>query len=83
MILNKIRELEQAACKFIRLRKGAKIAKLELKTITAKYELMQLQFEEFDTKIDGLLGVISGAQQMLTIKWVRIQLPAFSRNLGI
>lgn len=68
--LNKIRELKQAASKSIGLRQGAEMARLELKTILAKYELIQLQFEELDAKIDGLLDQIPGVPQMLAIKGV-------------
>lgn len=46
------------------------MARLELKTILAKYELIQLQFEELDAKIDCLLDQIPGVPQMLAIKGV-------------
>lgn len=45
--LNKIRGLKEAASKSIGLRQGTEMARLELKTILAKYELIQLQFEDW------------------------------------
>jgi transposase len=68
--VKKIRELKQAASKSIGLRQGSEMAKLELKTLLAKYELIQLKFEELDAKIDGLLDEIPGVSQMLAIKGV-------------
>ncbi|WP_243357423.1 IS110 family RNA-guided transposase [Bacillus litorisediminis] len=68
--LNKIRELKQAASKSIGLRQGSDMAKLELKTLLDKYELIQLKFEELDSKIDILLDEIPGVPQMLAIKGV-------------
>ncbi|MDR7002063.1 IS110 family transposase [Neobacillus niacini] len=68
--LNKIRELKQAAGKSIGLRQGSDMAKLELKTLLDKYELIQLKFEELDAKIDILLDQIPGVPQMLAIKGV-------------
>ncbi len=67
---NKIRELKQAASKSIGLRQGSDMAKLELKTLLDKYELIQLKFEELDSKIDILLDEIPGVPQMLAIKGV-------------
>ncbi len=81
--LNKIRELKYAASKSIGLRQGAEMARLELKTILAKYELIQLQFEELDTKIDGLLDEIPGVPQMLAIKGVgRDTIAGFFAEVG-
>ena len=68
--LSKIRKLKQAASKSIGLRQGSEMAKLELKTLLAKYELIHLKFEELDTKIDCLLDEIPGVPQMLAIKGV-------------
>ncbi|MGF6950105.1 transposase [Neobacillus sp. B4I6] len=68
--LNKIRELKQAASKSIGLRQGSDMAKLELKTLLDKYDLIQLKFEELDSKIDILLDEIPGVPQMLAIKGV-------------
>ncbi|MGN7298322.1 transposase, partial [Ferdinandcohnia sp. SAFN-114] len=68
--LNKIQELKHAASKSIGLRQGANMAKLELKTLIDKYELVQLKFEELDSKIDTLIDQIPGVQQMLAIKGV-------------
>lgn len=68
--LSKIQELKQAARKSIGLRQGADMAKLELKTLIDKYELIQLKFEELDSKIDGLIDQIPGVHQMLAIKGV-------------
>ncbi|RUL26512.1 IS110 family transposase [Shigella sonnei] len=68
--LNKIQELKHAASKSIGLIQGANMAKLELKTLIDKYELVQLKFEELDSKIDTLIDQIPGVQQMLAIKGV-------------
>ncbi|WP_409274804.1 IS110 family transposase [Neobacillus sp. SCS-31] len=68
--LNKIRQLKEAAGKSIGLRQGSEMAKLELKTLIDKYELIQLKFEELDANIDGLLEQIPGVEQMLAIKGV-------------
>ncbi|MFT4417319.1 IS110 family transposase [Fredinandcohnia humi] len=68
--LNKIQELKHAASKSIGLRQGTNMAKLELKTLIDKYELVQLKFEELDSKIDTLIDQIPGVQQMLAIKGV-------------
>ncbi|MGF7015167.1 hypothetical protein HNR27_002530 [Ornithinibacillus bavariensis] len=60
------------------------MAKLELETLIDKYELIQIKFEELDSKIDTLIDQIPGVQQMLAIKGVgRIQLPAFLPKLVI
>lgn len=55
---NKIRELKQAASQSIGLRQGSEMAKMELKTLLAKYDLIQKEFEELDGKIDCLLDEI-------------------------
>ncbi len=68
--LSKVRQLKQAASKSIGLRQGANMAKLELKTLLDKYELIQLKFEELDANIDDLLEHIPGVEQMLAIKGV-------------
>lgn len=68
--LSKIRELKQAASKSIGIRQGSDMAKLELKTLLDKYELIQHKFEELDAKIDILLDGIPGVPQMLAIKGV-------------
>lgn len=46
------------------------MAKLELQTLIAKYELIQSKFEELDAKIDALIDQIPGVQQMLAIKGI-------------
>ncbi|RLL41095.1 IS110 family transposase [Oceanobacillus piezotolerans] len=68
--LSKIQELKQAASKSIGLRQGASMAKLELRTLIDKYELIQIKFEGLDSKIDSLIDRIPGVQQMLAIKGV-------------
>ncbi|QOK30097.1 IS110 family transposase (plasmid) [Cytobacillus oceanisediminis] len=67
---NKNRELKQAASQSIGLRQGSEMAKMELKTLLAKYDLIQKEFEELDGKIDSLLDEIPGVAQMLAIKGV-------------
>ena len=67
---NKIQELKQAARKSIGIRQGSDMSKLELKTLLDKYDLIQLKFEELDSKIDILLNEIPGVPQMLAIKGV-------------
>ncbi|WP_040373733.1 IS110 family transposase, partial [Peribacillus psychrosaccharolyticus] len=39
-------------------------------TLLDKYDLIQMKFEELDTKIDNLIEKVPGVQQMLTIKGV-------------
>jgi transposase len=68
--ISKIRELKKAASKSIGIQQGSDMAKLELKTLLDKYELIQLKFEELDSKIDILLDEIPGVPQMLAIKGV-------------
>nr|WP_257985993.1 transposase [Bacillus sp. M6-12] len=68
--ISKIRELKKAASKSIGLRQGSNMAKLELKTLLDKYELIQLKFEELVATIDTLLDEIPGVPQMLAIKGV-------------
>lgn len=68
--LNKIQELKRAATESIGLRQGAAMAKLELTTLLDKYDLIQMKFEELDSKIDNLIEHIPGVQQMLAIKGV-------------
>ncbi|OIK17172.1 IS110 family transposase [Bacillus sp. MUM 116] len=81
--LNKIRELKQAASKSIGLRQGSDMAKLELKTLLDKYELIQIKFEELDAKIDVLLDEIPGVPQMLAIKGVgRDTIAGFFAEVG-
>ena len=43
------------------------MAKLELRTLLDKYELINEKFEELESDIDGLLEQIPGVQQMLAI----------------
>ncbi|RSD27799.1 IS110 family transposase [Mesobacillus subterraneus] len=68
--INKIQELKRAATESIGLRQGAAMAKLELTTLLDKYDLIQMKFEELDSKIDNLIEHIPGVQQMLAIKGV-------------
>ncbi|MBT2639416.1 IS110 family transposase [Bacillus sp. ISL-39] len=68
--LNKIQELKRAATESIGLRQGTAMAKLELTTLLDKYDLIQMKFEELDSKIDNLIEHIPGVQQMLAIKGV-------------
>lgn len=80
---NKIRELKQAASKSIGLRQGSDMAKLELKTLLDKYEIIQIKFEELDAKIDILLDEIPGVPQMLAIKGVgRDTIAGFFAEVG-
>ena len=68
--LKKIKELKQAASRSIGVRQGSDMAKLEIKTLIDKYELIQVKFEELDEKIDKLIDEIPGVHQMLAIKGV-------------
>jgi len=65
--LSKIQELKRVAKDSIGIRKGSRMAKLELRTLLDKYELINEKFEELDSDIDGLLERIPGVQQMLAI----------------
>ncbi|MGG4470723.1 hypothetical protein ABER68_22055 [Paenibacillus alvei] len=43
------------------------MAKMELRTLIQKYELIQAKFEELDQTLDTLLQDITGVNQMLEI----------------
>jgi transposase len=65
--LRKIQELKRAAKDSIGIREGSKVAKLELRTLLEKYELVVNRFEELDLDIEELLEQIPGVPQMLAI----------------
>ncbi|UNJ81270.1 IS110 family transposase [Metabacillus dongyingensis] len=65
--LSKIQELKRVAKDSIGIRGGSRMAKLELRTLLDKYELINEKFEELESDIDGLLERIPGVQQMLAI----------------
>ncbi|MFK9095429.1 hypothetical protein [Bacillus salipaludis] len=46
------------------------MAKLELRTLIDKYELINEKFEELESNIDKLLEQIPGVEQMLAIKGI-------------
>ncbi|MDQ0862217.1 IS110 family transposase [Bacillus sp. V2I10] len=68
--LSKIQELKRVAKDSIGIREGSRMAKLELRTLLDKYELINEKFEELESDIDGLLERIPGVQQMLAIKGI-------------
>ncbi|WP_425593742.1 transposase, partial [Cytobacillus gottheilii] len=65
--IKKIRALKEAANRSIGIRQGAMMAKMELRTLIQKYELIQKKFEELDQTLDTLLQDIPGVDQMLEI----------------
>ncbi|MFP3390378.1 IS110 family transposase [Brevibacillus sp. SIMBA_040] len=65
--LSKITQLKDAASHSIGIREGSAMAKLELRTLIDKYELINEQFEELESNIDDLLKQIPGVEQMLAI----------------
>ncbi|CCF16879.1 transposase family protein [Brevibacillus laterosporus GI-9] len=65
--LSKITELKEAASHSIGIREGSAMAKLELRTLIDKYELINEKFEELESNIDDLLEQIPGVEQMLAI----------------
>lgn len=65
--IKKIRALKEAANRSIGIRQGAMMAKMELRTLIQKYELIQKKFEELDQTLDTLLQDIPGVDQMLKI----------------
>jgi transposase len=65
--LSKIRELKRVASTSIGIRKGSQMAKLELRTLLDKYELICEKFEELEGNIEELLERIPGVKQMLAI----------------
>jgi len=65
--LSKITKLKEAASHSIGIREGSAMAKLELRTLINKYELINEQFEELESNIDDLLKQIPGVEQMLAI----------------
>ena len=54
MGLSKIKELKQVAVVSIGIREGSDMAKLELRTLIDKYELIIEKFEELESNIDKL-----------------------------
>jgi transposase len=65
--LSRISELKEAASHSIGILEGSTMAKLELRTLIDKYELINNRFEELDSNIDRLLEQIPGVEQMLAI----------------
>jgi transposase len=65
--LRRISELKEAASHSIGILEGSTMAKLELRTLIDKYELINNRFEELDSNIDRLLEQIPGVEQMLAI----------------
>jgi transposase len=70
--LKKIREVKQVAASSIGIIEGQLMAKLELRTLIDKYELIEAKFEELDSQIESLLNQIPGVKQMLAIKGVGV-----------
>ncbi|MGN7465222.1 IS110 family transposase [Cytobacillus praedii] len=68
--LSKIKELKQVSMVSIGIREGSDMAKLELRTLIDKYELIIEKFEELESNIDKLLEQIPGVDQMLAIKGI-------------
>jgi transposase len=65
--LRRISELKEAARHSIGILEGSTMAKLELRTLIDKYELINNRFEELDSNLDRLLEQIPGVKQMLAI----------------
>ena len=70
MGLSKIKELKKVAVASIGIREGSDMAKLELRTLIDKYELINEKFVELESNIDKLLHQIPGVEQMLAIKGI-------------
>ncbi|MBA9028362.1 transposase [Peribacillus huizhouensis] len=68
--LSKIKELKKVAVAPIGIREGSDMAKLELRTLIDKYELINEKFEELESNIDKLLEQIPGVEQTLAIKGI-------------
>jgi transposase len=68
--IGKIKELTAVAHTSIGIREGANMAKLELRTLIDKYELILEKFEELDSNRDKLLEQIPGVEQMIAIKGI-------------
>ncbi|MEC0094359.1 IS110 family RNA-guided transposase [Paenibacillus macquariensis] len=81
--LSRISELKQAASHSIGILEGSTMAKLELRTLIDKYELINNRFEELDSNIDGLLEQIPGVEQMLAITGIgRDTVASFFSEVG-
>ncbi|WP_257535848.1 hypothetical protein [Mesobacillus foraminis] len=65
--IKKIQALKEAANRSIGIRQGAMMAKMELRALIQKYELIHAKFEELDQTLDTLLQDIPGVDQMLDI----------------
>jgi transposase len=68
--LSKIKELKKVAVASIGIREGSDMAKLEIRTLIDKYELINEKFEELESNIDKLLEKIPGVEQMLAMKCI-------------
>jgi transposase len=68
--LSKITELKQVANVSVGIREGLDMAKLEIRTLIDKYELIREKFEELESNMDQLLEQIPGVEQMLEIKGI-------------
>jgi transposase len=66
----KVKELTAVAKTSIGIREGTNMAKLELRTLIDKYELIMGKFEELESNIDHLLDQIPGVKQMMAIKGI-------------
>jgi transposase len=66
----KVKELTTVAQTSIGIREGINLAKLELRTLLDKYELIIEKFEELASNIDYLLDQIPGVKQMIAIKGI-------------
>ncbi len=64
----KVKELTTVAQTSIGIHEGINLAKLELRTLLDKYELIIEKFEELESNIDYLLDQIPGVKQMIAIK---------------
>ncbi|RID81556.1 IS110 family transposase [Peribacillus asahii] len=68
--LGKVRELKRVAGLSIGIREGSELAKLEIRILLDKYDLIKQKFEELEPRIDALLEQIPGVHQMLAIKGI-------------
>lgn len=81
--LRRITELKEAASHSIGILEGSTMAKLELRTLIDKYELINNRFEELDSNIDSLLEQIPGVQQKLAISGIgRDTVAGFFSEIG-
>ncbi|WP_110937943.1 IS110 family RNA-guided transposase [Salipaludibacillus neizhouensis] len=81
--LSRVRRLKEAACCSVGIKQGNNMAKLELKTLLAQYDLLKEKFEELDAHLDELLKQVPGVHNMVAITGIgKDTVAAFLAEVG-